>query len=382
MNRDDLARHEADRSFIRRSVDDLDREREAGDLTDADYAELRAKYDRRLVVLDGQIDTGLGTLTPRKRRSPIVTVARIVAVAALAVLAGVAVSRTAGQRLPSDTVTGGNTRDANQLLVEARSALGTNRPAALLRFRQVLETQPDNAEARSYATWIERLDARAKVEAGALSAIEAKPTFERLDAEFDRAASAQPGYADPHCFQAVLRLRDLDDAVRAKLAYDACLGSNPNQLVASLVTKVGPDVDTALATNPDPVISGLAKARMTRDAQSIRDAIVLYDKVAAIDPANIEARTWSAWLLARGIVTAQQAKQISDDLAKDRLAKVEASLDAVLAEAPTAPDAACAKAVLALNRQDPAAAASWLALCRNGSGSADIKDAALRLAGT
>jgi tetratricopeptide (TPR) repeat protein len=382
MNRDDLARHEADRSFIRRSLDDLDREREAGDLTDADYAELRSKYDGRLAVLDGKIDTGLAALTPRKRRSLIATALRIAAVAGLAILAGVAVSRAAGQRLPSDTVTGGNTRDANQLLVEARSALGTNRPAALLKFRQVLETQPDNAEARSYATWIERLDARATVEAGALSPAEAKPTFDRLDAEFDRAASAQPGYADPHCFQAVLRLRDLADAVRAKSAYDACLGSNPNQLVASLVTKVGPDIDTALAANADPVISGLAKARIARDAKSIRDAIVLYDKVTAIDPANVEARTWSAWLLANGIVTAQQAKQISDDLANDRLAKVEASLDAVLLDAPTAADAACAKAVLALNRQDPAAATASLAICRKGSGSADIRDAALRLAGT
>jgi tetratricopeptide (TPR) repeat protein len=381
VNRDDLARREADRAFVQRSLDDLESERAVGDLADPDYEALKAKYDSRLRVLDGEVAGGLAALPKRRPASLGRTVIRVGVIAALAVAAGVVVARSAGQRLPSDTVTGGNTRDANQLLVEARSALGTNRPAALLRFQQILEVQPDNAEARTYAAWIRRLDTKAAVDGGTLTPEAAKPVFVSADADFDRAASNQPGYADPRCFQAVMRFRDLSDPIKAHDAYAACLASNPNQLVAGLVSKLGPELETALAASEDPVISGLAKARIARDAKAIKDAIVLFDQVVALDPANAEARTWSVWLLANAVVTAQGAKQISDELAKSRLEKAETAIDAVVRDAPAYGDAACTKAVLALNRDDRAAATAALAVCRTGPASPEIRDTALRLAG-
>lgn len=382
MNRDDLARREADRAFIRRSLDDLENERAVGDLTEGDYERLRAKYITRLADLDGQVAAGVAALPSRRtgRRGP--TVVGIALVGAIAIGAGLFVARSAGQRLPSDTVTGGNIRDTNQLLVEARSALGTDRPAALKRFRQVLEVEPDNAEARTYAAWISRLDTKAAVDAGTLSSAVARPTFEGLDAEFERAAVTRLGLADPRCFQAVLRFRDLADASKARPAYVACIDSNPSQVVSGLVAKLGPEIDASLASGTDPVSSGLARARMARDAKAIKDAIVLFDQVTAIDPANAEARTWSVWLLANGIATAQQAQQISDELAKSRLAQAESGIDAVLRDVPDYPDAACVKAVLALNREDQAAAAQALGVCRTSLAAPEIRSTALRLAGS
>ena len=51
MNRDDLARREDDLAFVRRSLADLDAEREAGDLAEDDYVDLRARYDARLSTI-------------------------------------------------------------------------------------------------------------------------------------------------------------------------------------------------------------------------------------------------------------------------------------------------------------------------------------------
>ncbi len=382
MNRDDLARREDDLAFVRRSLADLDAERAAGDLAEDDYVDLRARYDARLAALTDQVADGKQALPNAKPRRLSRSLARMGLVAAVAVGAGFFVARSAGLRLPSDGVTGGNVRDTNQLLVEARSALGTDRPGALKRFRQVLETQPDNAEARTYAAWIARLDTRDAVTSGTLDAMKARPLFEGVDTEFDQAAASQPALADPHCFQAILRFRDLDDPIRSRQAFDACLSTNPNQTVLGLVSKVGPEIDATLATNADPVVAGLAQARVALAARDIVGALKRYDGVVKVDSANASAITWSAWLQARLISTALQSGQIAAEFGKDRLAKAEATIDAVRAASPAFTDAACAKVVFALNRDDTAAADAAVPACRVGVASPEIRDAALSTVGT
>jgi tetratricopeptide (TPR) repeat protein len=382
MNRDDLARREDDLAFVRRSLVDLDAERAAGDLAEDDYVDLRARYDARLAVLTDEVAEGKQALPTAKRRRLSRSLARIGLVGVVAVGAGLFVARSAGLRLPSDGVTGGNVRDTNQLLVEARSALGTDRPGALKRFRQVLETQPDNAEARTYAAWITRLDTREAVTSGTLDPAKARPIFEGVDTEFDQAAASQPALADPHCFQAVLRFRDLDDPVRSRQAYEACLSTNPNQMVLGLVSKVGPEIDAALATNADAVVAGMAQARVALAAGDIVGSLKRYDGVVKVDPANNSAVTWSAWLQARLISTALQSGQIAADFGKDKLAKAEATIDAVRTASPTFSDAACAKVVFALNRDDTAAANAAVPTCRVGVASPEIRDAALSSIGT
>ncbi len=377
MNRDDLARREGDLAFVRRSLADLDAERAAGDLAEDDYVDLRARYDARLAALTDEVAEGRQALPTVKPRRLSRSLARIGLVGAVAVGAGLFVARSAGLRLPSEGVTGGNVRDTNQLLVEARSALGTDRPGALKRFRQVLETQPDNAEARTYAAWITRLDTRDAVTAGTLDAAKARLTFEGVDTEFDQAAASQPALADPHCFQAVLRFRDLEDPIRSRQAYEACLSTNPNQTVLGLVSKVGPEIDAALATNADPVVAGMAQARVALAIGDIVGSLKRYDDVVKIDPANASAATWSAWLQARIISTALQSGQISPDFGKDKLVKAEGTIDAVRAASPTFADAACAKVVFALNRDDNPAAEAAIPACRVGVATPEIRDVAL-----
>jgi hypothetical protein len=382
MNRDDLARREDDLAFVRRSLADLDAERAAGDLSEDDYVDLRARYDARLAALTDEVAAGKQALPTARPRLLSRSVARIALVGAVAVGAGLFVARSAGLRLPSDGVTGGNVRDTNQLLVEARSALGADRPGASKRFRQVLETQPDNAEARTYAAWITRLDTREAVTSGTLGAAKARPIFEGVDVEFDQAAASQPTLADPHCFQAVLRFRDLDDPVRSRQAYEACLSANPNQTVLGLVSKIGPEIDAALATNADPVVAGLAQARVALAALDVVGSLKRYDDVVKADPANASAATWSAWLQGLLISRALQSGQISADFGKDKLAKAEAAIDAVRAASPTFADAACAKVVFALDRDDTAAAQAAVPACRVGVASPDIRNVALSSIGT
>lgn len=377
MNRDDLARREEDLAFVRRSIADLDNERAAGDLADDDYVDLRARYDRRLAALTDDIAEQKAALPTAKPKSLSRSLLTPLAVVALALGVGLIVARSAGLRLPTDGVTGGNVRDANQLLVEARSALGPNRPEALKRFRQVLETQPDNAEARTYAAWITRLDTREALTNGKLDAAAARPIFDGVDREFDQAASAQPDLADPHCFQAVLRFRDLDDPIRSREAYDACLSTNPNQTVLGLVSKVGPEIDASLATNTNPVVAGQAKARTALAAGNIVEAIKSYDAVVSLDPTNASATTWSAWLQARVIATASGSGQIPADVATAKMSKAEAVIDTVRNASPNFADAACAKVVFALNRDDQAAAAAAVPACRLGVASPEIREAAL-----
>lgn len=379
MRRDELAGQDQNRSFILRSIDDLDRERAVGDLSEEDYHELRAKYDRRLDALDGIPDEREVVPTPRRHKSLARQALPVAAVLSVAIGLGLFVARSAGLRLPSQTITGGND-SPTQLLADARGALGTDRPGALRRFRQVLEVQPDNVEARTYAAWITRLDTKAAVDSGKTDAATARPIFVATDAEFERAATTQPDYADPRCFQSVLRFRDLNDAARAHEAYRGCLSANPNQTVAGLVSKLGPEIEQALAADPDPIVSGLAKARIATAANNIRDALAGYDAVVKIDTKNAEARSSSSWLAAKSIATLVNAGQLTDEIGSQQLVKVESTVDVIRVDAPTYPDAACLKVVLADHRGDTSSATAALPTCRAGVATPDLRSAAAQTA--
>jgi cytochrome c-type biogenesis protein CcmH/NrfG len=86
------------RDFLLRSLEDLEREREAGDLTDADYKSLKAEYQRRL--------KGIEPPSPPPLR-PGILAASVAAVLLFAIVAGVLVARSAGRRAVGGTITGG-----------------------------------------------------------------------------------------------------------------------------------------------------------------------------------------------------------------------------------------------------------------------------------
>lgn len=145
---DDLAALEEERRFLRRSLDDLVREHDAGDLDDGDFDTLRADYERRLARVQGAIDAGALPAAPPRRRGRTLVVSAVVAVAALG--AGFVVAANAGSRAPGDTITGGVPTTPAQLLQEAaRLAQAGEYVEALETYDEVLETNPENVEALS-----------------------------------------------------------------------------------------------------------------------------------------------------------------------------------------------------------------------------------------
>jgi hypothetical protein len=98
VNPDELAELEEQRSFLVRSLDDLDRELAAGDVDALDAGTLRDDYTHRLAEVQRAIETGHASLPPQLPRRPGRVVAAVVVVVGLAVGAGFAVANAAGSR--------------------------------------------------------------------------------------------------------------------------------------------------------------------------------------------------------------------------------------------------------------------------------------------
>lgn len=145
---DALARAEEELVFLRRSLADLDRERAAGELDEADHASLRADYERRLAAAEGAVAErrdAVATPTPR-RRGPLV--AGVVVVALAAVGAGIGVAASSGGRQPGQSITGEVPATTAQLIAEATQLASEGRYADALRtFDEVLVINPDNVDA-------------------------------------------------------------------------------------------------------------------------------------------------------------------------------------------------------------------------------------------
>ena len=191
LDPDHLAALEEQQAFLRRSVDDLDREYEAGDLDELDYATLRADYARRAERLERAIEEGRARFAAaRPVRSPRRLATIVVAVVAFAVLAGVLVARSAGRRDPGQTVTGADPRSqAREALAECDRLSGQGEALEALQcYDGVLAEDPDNAEALTYRSVV--LILAGLVEEGV--------------AGLERAVEADPAYPDAHAYLAIV----------------------------------------------------------------------------------------------------------------------------------------------------------------------------------
>lgn len=192
---DRLARLEEERRFLLTSIGDLERERSVGDVDETDYLVLRDGYVARAAAVVREIESGRRALAahrpvswPRRLLVPVLTLA-------VAATLGIAVARSAGQRLPGQTVTGGLPLDeVATLLAEARTQFATDPAAAIAAYDRVLVLEPENVEAVTYRAWLVILGARGAGDSGLVTA--------QLD-ELRRAVDLDPTYPDPHCFLAV-----------------------------------------------------------------------------------------------------------------------------------------------------------------------------------
>jgi hypothetical protein len=216
VNPDQLAEMEEQRRFLLRSITDLDREHQFGDVDDQDYVTLRDGYTARAAAVLRAIETGKAQLpAPRPRRRRVIA-AWVAGTLLVASLAGWLVARSSGQRLPGQSITGALPGDEVTVkLAEARQLLGVDAQQAVARYQQVLDLDPDNVEALTYLGWLVAQSGSSLASSGAellRGAIEIDPT-----------------YADPHCFLAITSARFLEpaDLDTARREAQACLDNNP-----------------------------------------------------------------------------------------------------------------------------------------------------------
>lgn len=243
-----------ERSFLLDSLEDLERERAAGDLSDADYEVLRDRYTRRaaevLRALDGG-DTGGTGIAPDTDRdgmdarragaqagSRLETTSEVVAtdarprrrrtflvVGLLAVVAAVAVAVVAAQsgtRLPGETASGSVSLDrAAQLrrtLAQAETLESEGDAADAVRlYDEVLAQDPTQPDALAQSGWLE-------FEAGAASrdsAVLAKA--QQLE---EAALRVEPAAYAPHLYLGSMLLAEGDDS-GAVVQYRQFLADKP-----------------------------------------------------------------------------------------------------------------------------------------------------------
>jgi tetratricopeptide (TPR) repeat protein len=187
LDPDALAALEEQRDFLLRSLDDLEREHDAGDVDDHDYASLKDDYTARAARSIRAIEAHQARVaSARPRRSWPRTMVVLAGVVAFAVVAGVLVARFSGRREAGDALTGDIRESTRTQLENARLALQQERyDDAIEIYDAVLADQPDNVEAMAYK-------GRAQIGNGDMEGV-----LTLIDA-----AEADPDYPDTHYFLA------------------------------------------------------------------------------------------------------------------------------------------------------------------------------------
>lgn len=220
---------EEERDFLLRSLDDLERERGAGDIDDADYRALKDDYTARAAAVLKALDDGRATAAAPQPRSPAWKVVAVVAaIAVFAGLAGLLVARSSGSRAPGQTVTGGAPLTVSQQVQAAIAKAGKGDVLESVQaLDKILKAHPGNAEALTYKGWI-------LYQAGKQG-----DSAELRTAGYGtlaQAVKADPKYPDTHIFLAVV-LRDQglpQDALRELDTYVKLNGGQSMPLADSL----------------------------------------------------------------------------------------------------------------------------------------------------
>lgn len=245
---DGLARLEEERDFLLRSLDDLDRELAAGDIEEHDHAALRDDYTARAAAVIRAIEAATSDAfappeDPRQpRRRGVVMMAAVVV---FAVLAGVLVATSAGERAPGEVATGDIRRTSSDLLVEARTLFNRGELVpAIEAYDAVLEIDPSHPEALAYRGFL-------LVTAGSEAAARLGTDGDELVAEgmglLDRSLVEDPDYLDALIFRAMARLYVLEDPEAALDDVRTALDSDPPPDLVPRLAALNRDIEDALA---------------------------------------------------------------------------------------------------------------------------------------
>ncbi|BAN01281.1 hypothetical protein [Ilumatobacter coccineus] len=233
---DQLAELEEERRFLLRSLRDLEKEHDAGDVDDADYETLKDGYTSRAADVLRQIEAGQRKLAPKQPRRWSRTIAVVAAVALGSAGIGIALAQAWGERGANQEITGFTPGDdVRAVLASARAALNDgNFPAANELFFRVVESEQergvDNPEALAYYGWTLALGTRDNLDAASSA-----QQLELALLALDRAIDMDETYADPYCFIAIIESSFRDDPVRALPFVEDCESRNPPADMADLI---------------------------------------------------------------------------------------------------------------------------------------------------
>jgi hypothetical protein len=230
LDPDALAVLEEQREFLKRSLTDLEREHEAGDLEADDYDMLKRDYEARLASVARAVDEGKAELASgRPPTRPARTGLIVTAVVVFAVVCGVVVARSAGRREAGGSITGEIAKTARERNTECLTQAQTQPTQAIGCYTSVLNDAPNNVESLTYRGWI-------RITSGDAQGL----------TDLRQAVMVDGTYPDVHAFLAVVLFRSgcVSDAANELTRLDAL---NPSPLITQLVTDIRTQIKTALA---------------------------------------------------------------------------------------------------------------------------------------
>lgn len=345
------------RDFLLQSLEDLEAERAAGDIDEADYRALEEDYTRRAANVIRAIEARQARIAERRdggrRRGSVL--AWIAGVVVVGVVAGVLLGRATGSRGGGEAT--GDVRESTRtLLVEAQGAFAAgDAQEAVDLYGQALELSPGNVEALTYRGWLR---------------YQALDRPDEAWADFDEAVAVDPEYPDVRIFRAVAFLEegDADSAEEELAAYDA-IGDQPPfaaQLLASFrlrervaVARVeesgllDPDSDAGAAE------AGLTPADLKLAAEQLVEtgrleaAIVVIDAGLDAEPDDPGLLSVLGWIDALVSQSENASAEQREQLTERALDELSRAIDAD----PALPDPRLYRAVLLaqLGRPDEAA---------------------------
>ena len=280
-----------------RSLDDLEREYEAGDIDERDYQALRDDYTVRAAAVLRSLDARRAPTRqaagPKGR-----VIAWTVGVVILAVIAGIAVAFTSGRRDSDSVATGDPLRGVAENIARAEQLMSEDKLGeAVAAYTKALEAQPSNVRALTYRGWL----------------YFQTDDLTRAWADLDAAVKSDPSFPDARVFRSIMYAQG-KNWTDADVEYRAIDLSKAPREVSELLAVfrlrerilaalVGPKL--LVASPPSLSASGfsadevrLAADQMAEDAR-VLDALKLLDLLLAANPDDAKALATRGWVNGR-----------------------------------------------------------------------------------
>ena len=226
-DRDEL---EEERDFLLASLHDLERERQAGELSERDYQALHADYTARAAVVLRALERparvrpargSTGAPAPVKTRRPLVITLGVVLL--VAAVAGGAVATFSGEREPGAPVTGSLPETPSGRLQQALQLESNGRAADALKiYDDLIKENPRDVAALSYRGWLLK---RAGLPDQAMASL-------------DAAIAVDPRFPDAHFFRGMVLYQDRKDPGAAVTEFRLFMANNPPPEMVPLVEDV------------------------------------------------------------------------------------------------------------------------------------------------